>query len=116
MYEIDVEALRDCAMDFAASVAEIGWRAGQDTWEAALEAVDDELIPLTGEQLEEMKSWAKESGGWEEEEIEAWSDTETAAIFIQFAAGDVRRYLEDNEREGNVYEHEGRLYTMLCAI
>ena len=37
-----------------------------------------------------MRAWAKDSGGWNDEEIAAWSDNELNALFIQLVSGDIR--------------------------
>jgi hypothetical protein len=82
-------------MDYSASVAEIGNNAGQDTWRAACEDADDYGPMLdTADKLDAMRAWANSSGGWDDEEIAAWSDNELNALFIQLVSGDIRECLE----------------------
>ena len=90
--DIDVSKfVRDaCPRDFSASVAEIGKSAGADTWRAAMEEAEDTAMLKTAEELQAMRGFALSSGGWNEEEVNAWSAHELNALFIQWIAGDLR--------------------------
>ena len=81
-----------CPMDYSASVAEIGANAGPDTWNAA-KSCDWNMLD-TEEKLQAFRDWVKPSGGWTEEEINAWSDLELNALFVQWVSGDIRECLE----------------------
>ena len=73
------------------SAAEGGWNAGQETWGAALEAAGEEPTFLQAEEeLQEMRDFALVSGGWDEEEVNAWTPDEVRALFLQWVAGDCR--------------------------
>jgi len=76
------------AEDYSASCAELGVNAGEITWNAALHA-DYNLID-TDEKRDALRTWAKSTGGWDSEEIAAWSDNELNALFIQLVSGDIR--------------------------
>lgn len=77
--------------DYSASVAEIGANAGRYTWQAAMERAQDDPVFLdTEEKLYTMRQFAKSSGGWNAEEIAAWSAQEVNALFIQWLSGDMR--------------------------
>lgn len=90
--EIDItDFFNTCSpRDFSASVAEIGNDAGVITWTAALEQAADSAHLKTEEQKDAFREWAKGSGGWTEGEVNAWTDTELNALFIQWVSGDMR--------------------------
>jgi len=73
------------------SRAEGGQNAGQETWQASLEAAKETRLLDTEEKLQAMRDFARSSGGWTEEDIAAWSDQEINALFLQWVAGDVRQ-------------------------
>lgn len=83
-----------CPKDYSASVAEIGQNAGASTWNAAKEDAPDYNMLDTPEKLEAMRQFALSSGGWDAEEVAAWSDLELNALFIQWVSGDIRECLE----------------------
>lgn len=87
--EINITKLTGPDMfNFSHSVAEGGQHAGMNTWTSAL--IEDCNLLSTEEALQAMRDFAKESGGWSEEEIEEWSDEELNALFLQWIAGDCR--------------------------
>lgn len=90
-YEIDITTFfeTECARDFSASVAEIGANAGTDTWRAAIEATEDYTF-INDDNRDEWREFVRSSGGWTTDEINAMSDTELNALFIQWVAGDMR--------------------------
>ena len=81
-------------MDYSASVAEIGANAGSDTWNAAKDDADAWNMLDEADKLDAMRAWIKSSGGWDAEEIAAFSDLELNALFIQLVSGDIRECLE----------------------
>jgi hypothetical protein len=72
------------------SRAEGGQNAGSETWSAALAAADETPLLDTEEKLQSMRDFAESSGGWDEDEIAAWTDQEINALFLQWIAGDCR--------------------------
>ena len=81
----------ECPMDYSASVAEIGNNAGRDTWNAALERASEEPRLLdTVEKTDAMRAFALSSGGWNQQEINQFTDIEVNALFIQWISGDMR--------------------------
>lgn len=107
-------------MDYSASQAELGSSAGADTWRAANDDSDEYPLLQTDAQRDAFRAFVKDSGGWTEEEIAAWSDTELNALCIQWVAGDMRegkigpdsdasewRTYEENAEQGRV---AGRIY------
>ena len=90
--ELDItDFFNDCApMDYSASVAEIGRTAGPDTWRAACEDAPEYNILDTDEKRAAFRSFVRESGGWTDDEINAWSDVELNALCIQWISGDMR--------------------------
>lgn len=101
--EINISAFYNEAnpMDFSASIAEIGNDAGKITWNNAKESGFNLLD--TADKLAAMRKWAKSSGGWNDEEIAAWSDVELNALFIQIISGDIR---EKGESTWEEYQEE----------
>jgi hypothetical protein len=76
--------------DFSGSHATHGPGAGKRTWNAAKGQAAETPLLDTPEALDAMRKWAKESGGWNKEEIAAWSDVEVNALFIQLVTSDMR--------------------------
>lgn len=90
--EIEITALLDLdQFALSHSAAEGGWNAGPETWQSALERADETPLLDTPEKLQAMRDFARESGGWSEEECAAWTDQEVNALFLQWIAGDVRQ-------------------------
>lgn len=83
-----------CPMDYSASAAEIGANAGRDTWNAAKEDAPDYNFIDTPEKVNAFKSFVRDSGGWDKEEVDAWDLIELNALFLQWVAGDIRECLE----------------------
>ena len=69
-----------------------GQDAGRNSWEASQETAAEIQPPLldTEEKLQAMRDFARESGGWTKEEIEAWQPGEINALFLQWVAEDTR--------------------------
>lgn len=105
------------AFDFASSQFERGENAGQETWNNAIAQASTSPMLSTPEELEAMRDWVLSSGGWNQEEIAAWSDEELNALFIQLISGDMRQIEdlcsnEDGEPDWTKYEeiaNEGRI-------
>lgn len=89
--EIDITKLATEGemFEFSASVAERGWNAGPETWANATAEAESSPI-LTEDQLDEFRDYIRGFGAWEDEEIDGWDITHCNALFIQFAAGDLR--------------------------
>ena len=76
--------------DLSHSRHEGGQNAGTNTWRAALnQAIKTSLLD-TPEKLDAMREFALSSGGWDQEEITAWTSQELNALFLQWIAGDCR--------------------------
>ena len=91
--EIDITHLFNGTVDtwpLSGSVATHGANAARETWASANVAAAERPLLDTPAALEDMRGWAKASGGWEPEEIAAWSDQELNALFLQLVAGDMR--------------------------
>jgi hypothetical protein len=90
--------------DCSNSQANLGDQAGRLTWQCALEVAeraDKWLLSDRVEACESMQNWARETGGWDREEIAAWSDEECLALFVQNVASELREHLgaDDNQLE-----------------
>lgn len=81
------EATPSC---YSASAMELGNDAGKITWENAKDASEEWNFLNTDKKLQAMRDWAKSSGGWDDEEIAAWSDQYLNALFLQLISGDIR--------------------------
>lgn len=105
MYEIDITDFYNNGKHstISGSRAELGDNAAAITWDNANRAVAD-FRPLdTPDKVEACMEWFKEFGAWDEEEINAWSADEVNALFLQYAAGDIR---EKNEMDGTGLDWE----------
>lgn len=116
---IDITSLLelDC-FPLSHSCAEGGDNAGRNTWNASKAQADKTPLLDTEEKLEAMRDFARSSGGWTREEVEAWSADEINALFLQWIAGDVREAGADSleEIDWNEYEEqasEGRISSNL---
>ena len=78
------------ALQFSASRAEIGEKAGEITWSNALNHAMDKEFELSKEELADWLEFLPGYGAWDDEEIAGWSGDEATALFIQFVSGDVR--------------------------
>jgi hypothetical protein len=115
--EIDITRFFNEAapMDYSASQAEIGANAGPDTWRACVEASPDWMYLDTEDKRQAWRTWARESGGWNADEIAAWTHTELNALFIQWVAGDMRQMGIDRPGQSldweqvEQYQHAGRM-------
>lgn len=74
------------------SQAELGQSAGQLTWRNATEiALNNKwLLSSKQEAAEGMRSWALDTGAWDEEEVDSWSEEECLALLAQNVASDLR--------------------------
>lgn len=75
-------------MDYSASAIELGVNAGRITWEAAC----NDALELFGDQFDrdEFDAYFSLFGAWSGEELAAHTDRESAALMLQFIAGDLR--------------------------
>ena len=114
--------------DCSNSVANLGHDAGKLTWQAS-QGFASSLVLSEG-QKEAVRDFVRSSGGWDEEETAAFSDTDLTALCVQWIAGDIRESFGDdlpddpaewdwadyNERaeRGSVpstlYLHDGKLF------
>jgi hypothetical protein len=94
------------AMDYSASVAEIGSDAGACTWRAACEDAPDYNLLDTEDKRDAFRTYTKTFGAWSDEEISAWSEVELNALFMQMIAGDMREstYLEETPVDWAAYD------------
>ena len=80
--------------DCSNSVANLGQDAGKLTWQASQRAAS--ALILTEGQKEAFRDWVRSSGGWDEEEVDAWSEAELTALCVQWIAGDIREGFGDD--------------------
>lgn len=107
--EINITSLlEEDLFQFSHSAYEGGENAGRNTWNAAKEAAATAPILRSEEELEAMRGWAKSSGGWTREEIDAWDAEELNALFLQLVSGDVRSAGWDSLEEAE-WDDEGVL-------
>jgi hypothetical protein len=129
--QIDITTLAEMnCFTLSHSVAEGGENAGQNTWNASKKQAQNTQILNTPEKLQAMRDFARESGGWNNEEIAAWDDNELNALFLQWISGDVREMgfdsldqidweeAEEMQREGqapsNIFKgDDGKIYFYL---
>jgi hypothetical protein len=78
------------------SAFEGGENAGQNTWNASKKKAENTPLLNTPEKLQVMRDFARESGGWNKEEIAEWSENELNALFLQWVSGDVRELGADS--------------------
>jgi hypothetical protein len=100
----------DCAA-FSSSVLASGLSdIGQVTWRNAV--AEAESNPLCDEsQQDELRSWIRDFGAWEESEIDAMSDVETCALLLQFVADDMQTFQDDESAETRLYRADnGQIY------
>ena len=76
--------------NYSASAAEMGQDAGPSTWRNAVQEAAKSAILDTEEKREAFRTFVRESGGWDDDEIAAWSNDELTALCIQWIAGDMR--------------------------
>lgn len=129
--EIDITTLLEInCFTLSHSIAEGGENAGQNTWNASKKQAENTQLLNTPEKLQTMRDFARESGGWNKEEIAEWSDNELNALFLQWISGDVREMgfdsldqidweeAEEMQREGqapsNIFKGDnGKIYFYL---
>lgn len=92
------------------SRSELGDAAARITWTNAIQVgsrASSWLESDKAEAVEGMRSWARSTGAWEEEEISAWSDEEALALFAQNVASEIRTHLDaDNDIEEGFKAYE----------
>jgi hypothetical protein len=77
-------------MDYNASAAELGQNAGQITWGHAMEDAHVYQLLDDEEKRDAFRAFVKSSGGWDEDEILAFTDQELEALLLQWISGDMR--------------------------
>ena len=102
--------------EFSGSIAERGPNAGPQTWANASQEAQRKPLLTTEDQLDAMRQWVKESGGWDKAERDAMSPADLNAMFIQLISGDMREMglnecdLEDFDwEEYQVRAEEGQI-------
>lgn len=75
--------------------ATLGDNAGQLTWNASKETAAQVTLLDSEDKIDAMRDFARASGGWNAEEVAAWSALEVNALFLQWVAGDVREAFDD---------------------
>lgn len=114
---------------YAASVAECGDDAAHQTWTAAMRAAEEYNHIGTPDQIEAFKKFLQQFGAWSEAEVEGWTHQQLNAVFIQWAAGDMREgHMHGTPEDDwhayyqagvtgqiacNLEEHSGRIYFYL---
>lgn len=104
--------------EFSGSIAERGKNAGSETWNNAKQEAVREPLLTTLEEIAALRSYVKDFGAWEDEEIAAWTKQECNALFIQLISGDIRESgLDTVEPDWGEYEegaeeghYSGNLY------
>lgn len=89
-----------CPFDMSNNRATLGDNAGPLTWAASVECARSGNPPClldTEEKREAFRSFVRSSGGWTEEEINAWPEEELYALFLQWVAGDIREAFGDTD-------------------
>ena len=76
------------------AVANLGQDAGELTWRASRRFAS--ALSLTAEQKEAFRDFVRSSGGWDEEETAAFSDTDLTALCVRWIAGDIREGFGDD--------------------
>ena len=90
MSDILISSLKGFSrMQFSASVAELGENAGAQTWNNAKRQASNGPEVMTGEQCEMFREDIRAWGAWDKEEIDAMSQTELRALFIQHVMSEV---------------------------
>lgn len=115
-----VRAHRSHMFRFSDSIANSGLQnIGQVTWAFACDAMADEKQWLCGD-LEALRSYFREFGAWDRDELAAMTGIELNALLAQLVAGDfiaredakergeLARYLETDGRA--LYGHRGNWY------
>lgn len=107
--------------DYSASVMELGQNAGAITWAHAC----DDALELFGDQFDrkEFDAYFAGFGAWSDDELSAHTDRESAALMLQFIAGDIREcefqdwpaqftdaWWEEYENASNIGTVSGRLF------
>ena len=96
-----------CPQWYSASILELGQNAATITWEHAKnDSKNFNLLP-TEAMKEAFKGHVRGFGAWNDEEINAWDNTELNALFLQLIAGDVRECsLSNSPPDWEAYEQE----------
>jgi hypothetical protein len=132
---MEIEITKFCEQEdpfnYSASASEMaGQCAGRITWKNALNC--SLMLLDTGEKQEAFKSWVSDFGAWGDEEIQAWNEKETNALFIQFVSSEMREIgmddcllenfnwqayewaVQEGEVAGNIFkDEENKIYFQL---
>lgn len=105
---------------YSGSVFELGERAGEITWNAALESSADYMY-VTKETRPALVAYVRSFGAWDIEEIADWTDVELNAWLLQDIASSMREaeceaVTDDGEWDWEAYERaasEGQVSSTL---
>ena len=81
------------------SRAELGDAAGRITWDNAMNIAGQcprWLVSPLNDAADESNHWARETGAWDRDEIEAWSTQTSLALFVQNIASELRMLGSDD--------------------
>lgn len=128
MLEVNVTKLVERVDDmigFSGSQMEWGPDAGPITWRNSQKEAKERPL-VEDKDLDEIRSWARGFGAWDDDEIAAMTPADLNALLLQFIAGDIREadglgFLEDEEEykaavesgrvSGNLYKgDDGQWY------
>lgn len=75
---------------YSGNAIEYGVNAGAITWANSMAGAKTYKHLDDDEKREAWRRWVEGSGGWTWEEIQAWTNDELEALFIQWVSGDMR--------------------------
>lgn len=93
--------------EYSASCAELGQDAGRITWNASKRDAKKHYLLNTVDKKDAFRKFVRESGGWSQEEIDAWDCVELNALCLQWISGDMREcglYSGMSDEEWQEYE------------
>jgi len=75
---------------YSGNAIEYGQNVGAITWANSLAGAKTHKHLDNAEKRQAWREFVKESGGWTWKEIQAWTNDELEALFIQWVSGDMR--------------------------
>lgn len=100
--ELDItDFFKTCTpFELSASQAEMGAQAGRLTWQNSMKAAETTQLLNSEDAREAFKAFVRSSGGWTQPEIDAWTEQQLNALFLQWIAGDMRQLgIEDGSAD-----------------
>lgn len=100
------------------SVAELGDRAGQLTWENSCDQLDEDsdLFAAIVENADEVRDHFREYGAWSDEEIAEWSNVDLVGLVVQDFSAAYRELTEDGSDSGRVYQGDDNEWYMYFGM